>query len=655
MHRRLLSSVVVRSRRHLLRRRAAARSLPAAAARPMRALSSTPSLPEAALPRTYCGALSRSDVGRTVSLKGHVHSLRAVGGVIFMVVRDWRGQVQAKWTEDGSAAAAAFDVAGRVSLESVVELTGTVRERPDTMVNDRMRTGSLEVEVASFAVLNAAKDIPTARAAPLSAEDGVSSSHGGMPHAEEFLLRHRHMHLRDPSMQRNLRLRSDVTAAVRHCLRQLDFVEVETPLLFKSTPEGAREFLVPTRRPGAFYALPQSPQQYKQLLMAGGVERYFQIARCFRDEGGRRDRQPEFTQIDLEMAFPNGADDVIEVAEALVAAAWRAAEETASAAAGAGVEGATLAAPRVEGGGPPFQRMRFADALATYGSDKPDLRLEPHMRIAEVTVLLAAQRDATRAALRERAATASEAAQAEAPLHVHALRAPVIGGALSNKALTALLGELADVMEAEAMRSSARGAPAPQLHSARLGSGGASAPWRWQSFHSDAVPNVHRIKLDAPDAATLGAELRCEEGDLVLLCSCVGASALPPRPRPFQGALPPRARHSRACIPRCSHAPSSPSLPAVTHLRRAAAGSATARAASSARPARYSARNSTQCPTQESRSPTTTFASSGWRAFRSSNPLSRETTLRARRSTSASLRCSPRTTPLRRRTRRMRR
>ena len=517
--------VLVRALRQQVRRRAAVGDLPTAVARRARAFSSTP-LPEAALPRTYCGALSLSDVGRTVTLKGHVHSLRAVGGVVFMVVRDWRGQVQAKWTEDGSAAAAAFDVAARVSLESVVEITGTVRERPETMVNDRMRTGSLEVEVASFAVLNVARDIPTGRAAPPSTENGALSSHGGMPHAEEFLLRHRHMHLRDPSMQRNLRLRSDVTAAVRHCLRQLDFVEVETPLLFKSTPEGAREFLVPTRRPGAFYALPQSPQQYKQLLMAGGVERYFQIARCFRDEGGRRDRQPEFTQIDLEMAFPNGADDIIAVAEALVAAAWHAAEETASASVDAGVEGAPLAAPRVEGGGPPFQRMHFADALAMYGSDKPDLRLEPHLRIAEVTALLAAQCDATRAALRERAATASEAAQAEAPLHVHALRAPIIGGALSNKELTGLFSELADVMEAEAVRSSARGAPAPQLHSARLGSGGASAPWRWQSFHSDAVPSVHRVKLDAPDATALGAELRCEEGDLVLLCSCVGVAAL---------------------------------------------------------------------------------------------------------------------------------
>lgn len=470
--------------------------------------------------RTYCGALTLDDVGRTVTLKGHVHSLRAVGGVMFMVVRDWRGQVQAKWNAEVSGPAAAFELAERASLESVVELSGTVRARPESMVNPRMRTGALEVEVDSFAVLNAASDVPTKRAAPAAAtssergggDDGASNSHCGMPHAEEFLLRHRHMQLRDPSMQRNLKLRSDVTAAVRHCLRQLDFVEVETPLLFKSTPEGAREFLVPTRRHGAFYALPQSPQQYKQLLMASGVERYFQIARCFRDEGGRKDRQPEFTQIDVEMSYPT-ANDVMAVTEQIAGSAWGAAATLAAETAGSD---APLPLPIVEGGGPPFRRMKFDAALKRFGSDKPDLRLEPHMRISRVTALLAAQRDIHA----ERTATATTTTGAVAPpaIELQALRAPVIGGGLSNKETAALLSELGDVMEAEAKRSVAIGAPAPQLHSARLGSGGVSE-WRWASFHSEQVPNVHRMKLSAEECGVLGSELACEEGDLVLVCS----------------------------------------------------------------------------------------------------------------------------------------
>ncbi len=210
-----------------------------------------------------------------------------------------------------SAASAGGDGNERalLTLETVVSVTGTVRARPADMVNMDMRMGAVEIVAESVRVLNGAEDVPVeikraTAAGKLAA--GPSSREQQQPpqsqqqqnaQSEDFLLKHRYLQLRMPHLQRNLRVRSAVTGAVRAHLSARDFVEVETPLLFKSTPEGAREFIVPTRSPGQFYALPQSPQQFKQLLMVGGLDRYFQIARCFRDESGRADRQPEFTQV----------------------------------------------------------------------------------------------------------------------------------------------------------------------------------------------------------------------------------------------------------------------------------------------------------------------------------------------------------------------
>lgn len=246
-----------------------------------------------------------------------------------------------------SCCARAEDVVSRLRSESVIRVTGTVRERPDKMRNASMATGDVEVLVETIEELNAcASTLPIQVGAAAEAGDALAS--------EETRLRHRYLDLRRPVLQRNLELRSTVSLATRNFLCGEGFLEIETPTLFKSTPEGAREFLVPTRTRGQFYALTQSPQQYKQLLMVGGLDRYFQLARCYRDEGGRADRQPEFTQIDLEMSFVT-REDVMELMERLVKHIWKSA-------------GHELPEGRS------FPRMNFDEALHRFGVDKPDTR-----------------------------------------------------------------------------------------------------------------------------------------------------------------------------------------------------------------------------------------------------------------------------------------
>ena len=220
-----------------------------------------------------------------MTLHGWVASVRKLGGLLFVVLRDRHGSVQLR-LDTPEVEAAALEA----SPESVVCVEGVVARRPDGMRNAAMATGGIEVAATRFTMANPAGPLPF----PVS-EKRV--------HGEESRLRHRHLDLRSPPMQQRLRTRSQASLGVRNFLHGEGFLEVETPTLFKSTPEGAREFLVPAAAPGKFYALPQSPQQYKQLLMAGGVDRYFQLARCYRDEGQRADRQPEFTQIDMELAF----------------------------------------------------------------------------------------------------------------------------------------------------------------------------------------------------------------------------------------------------------------------------------------------------------------------------------------------------------------
>ena len=289
-----------------------------------------------------CGDLTRAAVGREVRVGGWVHRRRDLGGLVFIDLRDRAGLVQLSCNPDWTPAAVMARAAG-LGAETVILARGTVQLRPEPSKDIGLTSREVEIHVTDLDVVGPAVTpvIPVARK---EKED--------LP-AEELRLRHRVLDLRRPELQRNLVLRHRLMQATRRYFDGLGFLEIETPVLTKPTPEGARDYLVPSRvHAGEFFALPQSPQLYKQLLMVAGLDRYFQIARCFRDEDLRADRQPEFTQIDIEASFI-GLEDVLRFGEGMVQALW---EE-----AGHGVE-------------TPIPRMRYADALERYGSDKPDLR-----------------------------------------------------------------------------------------------------------------------------------------------------------------------------------------------------------------------------------------------------------------------------------------
>jgi len=292
--------------------------------------------------RTHtCGELSDADVGKEVVLAGWVHSIRDHGGLTFLDIRDRYGITQAVFSPSG-ASQDLVDAVRELRPEWVVKVSGTVAARPPDTVNPAIPTGSVELRLVSVTVLNGCRSLPF----------DISSSEE--PN-ESVRLVNRHLDLRRGRLIRSLEMRSCFSFAVREALLREGFIEVETPMLTRSTPEGARDFLVPSRlNPGMFYALPQSPQLFKQSLMVGGLDRYFQIARCFRDEDLRADRQPEFTQIDLEMSFVD-EEDILGVTERMLQHAVACAT------------GVRLSIP--------FPRMDYEEALAGYGSDKPDLRL----------------------------------------------------------------------------------------------------------------------------------------------------------------------------------------------------------------------------------------------------------------------------------------
>ena len=292
--------------------------------------------------RTHtCGQLRPADAGAEVVLCGWVDGVRDHGGLIFLDLRDRYGVTQCVFDPQDSQAA--WDAAQACRGEFVVQAAGAVRPRPAEMVNPRLATGGIEVRCRSIVVLNKAHTPPF----PL---DDRGAEHVG----EDLRLEFRYLDLRRPAMQQALMLRHRVLQAARTYFDEQGFVDVETPILTKSTPEGARDYLVPSRLcPGAFFALPQAPQQYKQLLMMAGLDRYMQIARCFRDEDLRADRQPEFTQIDIEMSFVT-AEDVIEIVDGLIVRLMQA---------------ANLPAPEL-----PLPRMTYREAMDRFGSDKPDLR-----------------------------------------------------------------------------------------------------------------------------------------------------------------------------------------------------------------------------------------------------------------------------------------
>jgi aspartyl-tRNA synthetase len=291
----------------------------------------------------HCNELRPSHAGQTVTLAGWVHSRRDLGGVLFIDLRDREGRTQTVF-DPADLSKEVFDIATKLHAESVIQITGKVRQRPQGTNNDKIATGQVEVLVKELVVLNHADPLP------FQIDDPEAAAKVN----EETRLKYRFLDLRRPEMTHNLRLRSKVAIATRSFMDEQGFLEVETPILFKSTPEGAREFLVPNHRdPGTFYALPQSPQQFKQILMVSGVERYYQLARCFRDEDQRADRQLEFTQVDIEMSFID-REDIYALIEGLLKKVWKTA--------------LNIDIPT------PFKRVSFQEALNRWGIDKPDTR-----------------------------------------------------------------------------------------------------------------------------------------------------------------------------------------------------------------------------------------------------------------------------------------
>lgn len=299
----------------------------------------------------YAGDVTEQHIGETVTLKGWVQKRRDLGNLIFIDLRDRAGIVQLVFSQEINADALA--VAEDLRSEYVIEATGLVRARDAAAINNKMKTGQVEVAISSVTVLNKAKTVP------FDIVDGVNAS-------EETKLKYRYLDLRRPEMQHALITRSKIMTATHAYFDSEGFIDVETPTLTASTPEGARDYLVPSRiYPGSFYALPQSPQLFKQLLMGAGFDRYYQIARCFRDEDLRGDRQPEFTQIDMETSFLS-AEEIQDLTEGLIKKVMK------------DVKGIDVKTP--------FQRINWQDAMDKYGSDKPDLRFG--MEIQDVSDLV---------------------------------------------------------------------------------------------------------------------------------------------------------------------------------------------------------------------------------------------------------------------------
>ena len=298
----------------------------------------------------YAGRVRSEHVGQEITLKGWVSRRRDLGGLIFIDLRDREGIMQLVINPE-NVAKEVMEIAESLRSEYVIEVTGKVEAR--TQANDKLATGAVELHVENLTVLN------TAKTTPFEIKDGIEAN-------DDTRLRYRYLDLRRPEMLANLKLRAKVTHSIRNYLDELEFIDVETPFLTKSTPEGARDYLVPSRvNQGHFYALPQSPQITKQLLMNAGFDRYYQIVKCFRDEDLRADRQPEFTQVDLETSFLSD-QEIQDITEGLIA---RVMKET------KGIE-VTL----------PFPRMKYDDAMALYGSDKPDTRFE--MLLQDLTYLV---------------------------------------------------------------------------------------------------------------------------------------------------------------------------------------------------------------------------------------------------------------------------
>lgn len=288
----------------------------------------------------YCGEIGEKLIGKSVTVMGWTAKRRDFGGLIFVDLRDRTGIIQVVF--DASKVGVDFEKAERIRSEYVLAIQGKLRKRSDDTINPKLKTGTVEIVADTLRILSDA-DTP-----PFALDDTANVN-------ESLKLKYRYLDLRTPALQKKLILRDKITYAAREYMAQNGFLEIETPFLGKSTPEGARDYLVPSRvHPGAFYALPQSPQLYKQLLMISGFDRYYQVARCFRDEDLRANRQPEFTQIDMEMSFVDSEEDVMQIAEGLVRNIFK--------------KAGNIDLPKA------IRRMPYSEAMARFGSDKPDTR-----------------------------------------------------------------------------------------------------------------------------------------------------------------------------------------------------------------------------------------------------------------------------------------
>lgn len=300
----------------------------------------------------YCGEVTEANIGERIRLKGWVQKRRDLGGLIFIDFRDRSGIIQIVFNP--AVSSEALETAEKVRNEYVLSIEGLVVARDEATVNPNLRTGKIEVQVEQVTIINESKT------PPFILEDNTDVG-------EDIRLKYRYLDLRRPEMMETLIMRHHVTRSIRHFLDQAGFIDIETPILMKSTPEGARDYLVPSRvHSGKFYALPQSPQIYKQLLMAAGVDKYYQIARCFRDEDLRADRQPEFTQIDIEVSFMSQAD-IMKMVEAMMEQLMQE------------VKGITVQTP--------FPTMTYQEAMSRYGSDKPDTRFG--LELIDVSTIVA--------------------------------------------------------------------------------------------------------------------------------------------------------------------------------------------------------------------------------------------------------------------------
>src|SRR6266567_3422563 len=401
-----------------------------------------------------CGEVRADHIGQTIVLQGWVHTVRDHGGLIFIDLRDRAGIVQV--VVNPATTAAAFEVASTLHDEYVVEIKGSVTRRPAGSENARIATGEIELHASQVEVLNPCLPLPF----PVAEEAQVE---------ERLRLQYRYIDLRRPRMAKNLVLRHKVIKFIRDFLSDRGFLEIETPILANPTPEGARDYLVPSRlHPGSFYALPQSPQQFKQLSMVAGVDRYFQIARCFRDEDLRANRQPEFTQLDLEMSFVE-QEDVLQVCEQLFT------ELTES-----------LSAKRVSS--KPWRRIKWQEAMDRYGSDKPDLRYD--LPIVDVSDIVARSPFQVFSGAVERGGV------------VRGIRAPGAAGFTRRQ-----IDELTELAKANGARGLAWAAVGPEVRSSfarNLGEGETANLWeRLEAVEGDLVLLV----ADSVDVAraSLGA------------------------------------------------------------------------------------------------------------------------------------------------------